>query len=239
VGQDGVRNRWSVQASLETGKHVSSHAYATYWQRKQLLTGPVPHFPVRRWWPTDGLCEIERVYFDAVRGVTRILDVGAGDLRIMNKFQTAGFTGEYHTQDIGNEFTYTFTDLDQASGPYGAILCLDVIEHLHLEAGLSLIARMISLLAPSGILILQTPNAHCVRSPLAWDMTHMQIYNLPDLWAYVTTFGLEATGCRIVFQSGPRLGMWSRIRGLFGQFVTTRLLGADYADNIALLARKS
>jgi hypothetical protein len=218
---------------------VSSYTYATYWQRKRLQAGPVPHFPVRRWWPTDGLCDIERVYFEALRGATRLLDVGAGDLRMMKKFQTAGFAGQYDTQDIGSEYTYTFTDISEASGPYDAILCLDVIEHLQLEAGLALIARLIDLLGPGGVLILQTPNGRCIRNPLAWDMTHVQLYNLPDLWAYVKTFGVEATGYRIVFQPGPRIGLGRRVWGLFGQFVTTRLLGADYADNIALLVRKS
>jgi len=217
---------------------VNDRAYSTYWERKRLLAGPVPHFPLLRWWPADGLCEIEKVYLDAVKGKARLLDVGAGDLRVMKKLQAAGYAGEYHTQDIGAEYRYTFTDLSEATGPYDAILCLDVIEHIPLEQGLGLIARMTEFLTPGGVLILQTPNARCARSPLGWDMTHVQLYNLTDLWAFARTLGLTADGYRIVFQSGPRLSLRTRLRTLVGKYVTTRLIGADYADNIALIARK-
>src|SRR5689334_7316124 len=107
---------------------MSEHpAYRTFWQRKEMLRRSFPGFPLRRWWETDGLCEIERVYFDAVRNASSVLDVGAGDLRIMRKFQEAGFAGEYHTQDIGGEGQYTYRDLAQVTRRYGAILCLDVL----------------------------------------------------------------------------------------------------------------
>lgn len=217
---------------------MSGRAYGTYWERKRLLAGPVPHFPLRRWWPDQGLCDIEQVYFEAVKGATRLLDVGAGDLRIMKKFQAAGFTGEYHTQDIGTEYAYTFADLSEVTSQYGAIICLDVIEHLPLEPGLDLIARMSDLLAPGGVLILQTPNGRCVRNPLGWDMTHVQLYNLTDLWAFARTLGLDAAGFRVEFQSGARRSLWNRFKGSLGKFVITWSLGADYADNIALIARK-
>ena len=213
-------------------------AYKDYWQRKKLLSaGSVPHFPVRRWWRSDTLCEIERVYYDALRPAARLLDVGAGDLRVKQKFEAAGFQGEYHTQDIGTEFQHTYTDLAQVTSPYDAILCLDVIEHLPLEPGLGLVVRLTELLTPGGVLIVQTPNARCVRHPLSWDMTHLHVYNLPDLWAFCRTLGLEAEGFRVVFTNGPGSGLLAKATGLVGRTLT-RLLGCDYTDNIALLARK-
>jgi hypothetical protein len=217
---------------------VSELAYATYWQRKRLLAGSVPHFPLVRWWPTDALCDIEQVYFDAVKAAPRLLDIGAGDLRVMKKFQAAGFAGEYHTQDVGTEFAYTYCDLGAVSGFYDAVLCLDVIEHLPLEQGLALIAHAVSLLAPGGVLVLQTPNARCIRDPMSWDMTHLHLYNLPDLWAFATTLGLQASGYRVVFGPARRPGLWTRGIGMLGKFVVTRLLGCDYADNIALVAQR-
>jgi hypothetical protein len=183
------------------------------------------------------LCDIEQVYFDAIKPAARLLDVGAGDLRVQRKFVDAGFRGEYHTQDIGTEFRHTYTDLAQVTSLYDAILCLDVIEHLPLEPGLGLIVRLAELLAPGGVLIVQTPNARCVRYPLSWDMTHLHVYNLPDLWAFCRTLGLEAEGYRVVFTDGPRAPLLGRATGLVGR-ILTRLLGCDYADNIALLAHK-
>ena len=104
-------------------------AYATYWERKRLLSGPVPTFPLRRWWATDGLCDVEQAYWDAIRPAARLLDVGAGDLRVMKKFRAAGFAGEYHTQDIGAEFAY-----DEAVGPLDRVGDLpDACSQLHAE----------------------------------------------------------------------------------------------------------
>jgi hypothetical protein len=162
----------------------------------------------------------------------------AGDLRVMKKFRAAGFAGEYHTQDIGTEFEYTFRDLTDIPGPYDAVLCFDVIEHVPLETGLRMIERMAGLLAPGGVMILQTPNARCVRDPMSWDMTHVQLYNLTDLWAFARTMGLAVEGYRVVFQGGPRRPLRGFFRQFAARYVATRLLGADYADNIALIARK-
>src|SRR5438445_13074939 len=110
-----------------------------YWRRKRLLAGGVPQFPLCHWWPDVGLSAAEQVIFEAVRGAASLLDVGAGDLRVMHKFQAAGFKGRYDTQDIGQEYPYTFRDVAETCGPYGAILCLDVIEHLTLAEGLELL----------------------------------------------------------------------------------------------------
>lgn len=211
--------------------------FTEYWKRKQLLQGQVPHFPVKRWWPTEGLCDIERVFFERLQGARTLLDVGAGDLRVKRKLEAAGFRGEYHTQDVSDAYPYTFRDLSQATGPYDAVLCLDVIEHLSLREGLSLLQRLGGLLSERGVLIVQTPNARCVRSPLASDMTHTHIYNLPDLWAFLTAQGLSVEGFRVAF--GPEHpSLKERAHGLLARAVTTRLLGLDYADNIALVARR-
>lgn len=212
-------------------------AYHGYWERKRLRAGAVPAFPVRRWWESDGLSEVEQLYFEAVRDTPSLLDVGAGDLRMQQKFAAAGYTGEYHTQDIGPEYRHTYRDLDEVERRYGAVLCLDVIEHLPLEHGLALLERLVALLEPGGTLVLQTPNARCVRSPLGWDMTHLHLYNVEDLWAYLTAAGLETTGFRVVFAPRRRSPL-AALRFALAALVTTRLLGADYADNIALVARK-
>jgi hypothetical protein len=68
-------------------------------------------------------------------------------------------------------------------------------------------------------------------------MTHLHCYNLTDLWAYLTSLGLVVEGYRIAFR-GPSLSLFERLRFLSGAYVTTRLLGCDYADNILLIARK-
>lgn len=213
-------------------------AYHLYWQRKRLLSNSIPHFPLLRWWPTDNLCEIEQVYFQAIQSARCVLDVGAGDLRLMKKFRAAGYQGEYHTQDIGNEYTYTYRDLSEIKIKYDAILCLDVIEHLNLNDGLTLVQQLSTLLTLGGTLILQTPNARCIRNPMGWDITHLHIYNLPDLWSFIQVLGFEANGYRVVFTRDASQWRQRSPCELLRRFVITRVLGADYADNIAVIAKK-
>lgn len=211
--------------------------YDKYWQRKQLLVSGAPAFPVRAWWQSqDSLCDIEQVYFDAIRHASSVLDVGAGDLRVMQRLKRAGLTARYDTQDIGVEFPYTFQSLDQVTSQYDAVLCLDVLEHLSLPHGLGLLRTLIGLLAPGGTLILQTPNARCIRAPLAWDMTHVHCYNAEDLWAFCSTHGLSTTAYRVVFRTA-HVSWLSRARALL-EIATTRILRCDYTDNIALVAIK-
>jgi hypothetical protein len=213
-------------------------AYQSYWRRKQLVSRPVPPFPVKRWWNTPGLSEIERIYFETVKMSPSLLDVGAGDLSIARKFKSAGYSGEYHTLDPGEEYTHTYKDLADVRRKYYAILCMDVIEHMPLQQGLRMLIKLVDLLEPGGVVVVQTPNARCIRYPASWDMTHLHCYNAHDLWAYMTGLGLMVNGFRIVFGlERPSIG--DKIRGLAGAFIATRLLGCDYADNIAMIGRKS
>jgi len=216
---------------------TNASAYSHYWRRKQLISGDVPAFPVRRWWPTEGLSEIEQVFFNEIGQSPSILDVGAGDLRVKLKIVDAGFAGEYHTLDVGDEYSHNYTNMDEVGRKYHAILCLDVIEHLPLGDGLSLLSTLASTLEPGGKLIVQTPNARCIRNPLGTDMTHLHCYNIADLWAYLCCHDLEVKGYRVCFLP-EKQNVLQRLKTMTGQYVASRILGCDFADNIVLIARR-
>ncbi len=211
--------------------------YLNYWKRKELTANSLPRFTVVNYWQSDQLNEVEQIILKEIEHKLSVLDIGAGDLRIKSKLQKFGFSGEYHTQDVGNEYEYTYTNLDQIDRKYSAILCLDVIEHLPLQEGLLLIHKLIELLEIDGILILQTPNARCVRNPLISDMTHLHCYNLIDLWAYLTALGLKVDGYRVVFAIKPQSWL-QKVASILPKYLITRVLGLDYADNIMAIAYK-
>ena len=219
---------------------MSDHpAYRTYWQRKEMLRRGHPASTLKRWWQTDGLCDIEQVYFDAVRGAKNLLDVGAGDLRIMRKFQRAGFAGEYHTQDVGAEGTHTYGDLSEVRRTYDAVVCLDVVEHLALADGLSLIDKMLALLAPNGVFVLQTANPAYLPDPRSWDMTHVHLYSLHDLHAYLSCEGLDVRGYRFEMLDRERESALRGLKRRVTAYVKTNILGCDHAAGIALIAQKT
>lgn len=206
--------------------------YARYWERKRLLSS-CPHFPVitcsGRF---DG--SVLQTVSQAIRNAQSLLDIGAGNLAMRDALRRDGYRGDYATLDVGEEFQHDYASLDEVRSSFDAVLLMDVLEHVPLAIGLDMLERAARLLNPKGVLILQTPNGRCVRSPFTSDMTHVQSYNLPDLWAHVSAMGLEARGYRVAF-SGR--GDWaSRARALPARWVITRLLGLDYADNILLVA---
>ena len=211
--------------------------YLNYWKRKELLKSGVPAFPLLRWWFSEKLCEVETVIFSQLKDRDTVLDVGAGNLRTMFKFQQAGYIGEYHTQDIGEEFTYTYKTIDEISSQYPVIICLDVIEHLQLHEGLKLIHSLVNLLEPGGVIVIQTPNARCIRNPMSWDMTHLHSYNIFDLWAYLTSLTLHVDGYRVTFDN-QKTNFFQRIISLCSRYLISQIIGLDYADNIVLIANK-
>ena len=211
--------------------------YRNYWDRKELLARGAPPFPVRRWWESESLSDADKIILDAVKNAGKLLDVGAGDFRVKRMLELHGFSGLYDTQDIGEEFTYTYRSLDGVDESYDAILCLDVIEHLSLQDGLALLSRLNDLLSPGGKLVIQTPNARCIRSPLGWDMTHLHCYNGQDLWAFLSQLDMDVDGYRIVFGRKPK-NPFALVRFALGAFLASRVLGCDYADNLLLIAQR-
>jgi 2-polyprenyl-3-methyl-5-hydroxy-6-metoxy-1,4-benzoquinol methylase len=214
-----------------------SDLYSNYWKRKEILKTQIPHFPVLKFFISSGLSPIEKKYWSVVKDAQSILDFGAGDLWMMKKLQAHGYKGVYETLDVADGFDYTYKTLDQVKKKFDVIICLDVLEHMPLNDGLGLLQGLVALLNKGGTLILQTPNARCIRHPLSWDMTHVHCYNLPDLWAYLSSMDLKVEGMRVVF-TPEKIGFWKKLQNLIGQIIITKFLGSDYADNIALLARK-
>ena len=70
-------------------------AYDDYWRRMRLRKEylDIAAVPVKKWWVSDRLNEIERVYFDEMKDVASILEIGSGDNRLQTKFRENGYSG--------------------------------------------------------------------------------------------------------------------------------------------------
>jgi len=215
----------------------SAERFRRYWTRLDLREKAydVPA-PCISWRRVPGLNEVEALVWATVRGASTLLDYGSGDQSLRRKLLEAGYQGRYETFDLSDEFPTTHRQAEDIRGPFDAVLCLEVIEHLPLEAGMALRDRLVDLLAPGGVLVLSTPNPACVVSPFASDETHLHLYPLRDLVAWARGRGL-AVEARRVQVLPPRVSVGLRMR-LLARRVLCAILGADRADGLLLICRR-
>jgi len=168
-----------------------------------------------------------------LRPKMRVLDVGAND-RALKEFieRRAGFSVDYKSMDVDRTHVHDFYDLESIPGPFDAIACFEVVEHLTPGMGLDLFAQTFRLLAPKGRLFVSTPN---VYHPMSFwsDSTHITPYRIRHLAGWMGTVGFNRLWgyrvCRVTWRM--RLRYW-RYRGLL------RLLNLDFAPGILVVAEK-
>ena len=117
---------------------MTDPVYENYWTRKRIRAERCPPFPAIKTSGQEIDGDVLRVVLNAISDKPRLLDVGAGSLAVRSTLCAAGFSGSYETLDVGEEYEYTYSSLDEAQGLFDAILLLDVVEHLPLRDGLDL-----------------------------------------------------------------------------------------------------
>lgn len=212
--------------------------YKDYWRRMAFREEAQRYrAPCLDWYDTTRLNPAEAVVFERVSGATRLLDFGAGDLRLKEKFVQAGFRGRYETLDLSEEFAHDYTDIGEVRGGFGAILCLEVIEHMPLASFDPTLSAICDLLEPGGTLVLSTPNPLCIVPMWARDSGHIQQYPLHDLIAYFLSRDFHVEPFRVRLRPA-RVSLWRRLR-LLVQRVLCYMLAVDYADGLLLVLVKA
>lgn len=126
-----------------------------------------------------------------LKGVTgRVLDVGAGSKYIGELCEELNETIEYRSMDTDRSYFYDYYSLHEVQGKFDCILLLDVIEHLSLNDGISMLMRCKELLNPEGRLIVSIPNN---LHPTAYtvDCTHITSYRYNDLGGLILGCGFK------------------------------------------------
>ena len=184
----------------------------------------------------EQLNEMERIIFARTKDAARLLDYGAGDKLLKRKFMAAGFRGRYETLDLSREDQHEYTSISEVSGPFDAILCLEVIEHMSLNDYVDLMDAFGKLLAPGGTLIIGTPNPLCVVPMWAGDPGHVQQYPIADLAADFVVRDYSVEAFRVRYGPWPK-GIRERLRFLAMRSLCY-LLSVDYAQGLIVIGKK-
>jgi SAM-dependent methyltransferase len=211
--------------------------YRNYWARYQerLKLNVTLRAPCVSSAQDDELNEIQRIIFDRTKNAPRILDFGAGDNRLKRKFIEAGFKGKYETLDFADSEDHDYSSLEQIKGKVDAIICLEVIEHMHLNDYVDLMDEFGKILNPGGSVIISTPNALCVVPMWSLDTGHIQQYPLADLAADFVVRGYDVEAFRVWHGPWPK-GIRRRLR-LLTMRGLCYLLSVDYAHCIAIIGK--
>lgn len=191
------------------------------------------------WWMAGanepGLNPTERLIFDHIASAERVLDIGAGDLRVKHRLLRAGFRGRYESTDVSAEANHDYAAVaDAPSITFDAVLLLEVVEHVTLDDFDRFMDEVLRVLRPGGKLVVSTPNADFIQSIWSADMTHRHPYRAVDLAAYLHLRGVSSTIHRVAWQS-PRDSLRERLRQQAARLLTRGILQVDYARGVLLL----
>lgn len=213
--------------------------YWDYWRRLEIreerratLRAPCIH-----WFWSERFNQVEALLFSLASSCERILDYGAGDQRLKQKFLSHGFAGRYETLDPSPDTAPTYATLSQVDGTYDAIFCLEVIEHMSLNEFVLLMDAFGRLLEAGGLLAISTPNPLSIVPMWAADAGHVQQFPLADLTADLVLRGYEIEPYRVKLGPPPR-GLARRAR-FTAKRALCYLLDVDYAEGLLVIGRRA
>lgn len=168
-----------------------------------------------------------------IRDRERVLDIGAAKRGFEPRIKAHYPNVIYKSLDVDRSQSHDFYSIEEVDEPFDVVLLFEVIEHLALEEAVAMLAKIHSLLAWGGRLILTTPN---VFNPSQFwrDATHRVAYCYDELGGILLNQGFT-------IQSIYRTYNDALHRFVFRVYVMAplhRYLGIDFAKSILVVARK-
>jgi hypothetical protein len=164
----------------------------------------------------------------------RILDIGASDRRMEGRVKDVYPDILYKSMDIDRRTPHDYYTLDDIDEQFDLIILFEVIEHLELEEGVTMLSRLKELLVDGGRLSISTPNIFN-PSRFWFDATHKVAYSYEELGGILLGQGFEVLEIYRTFNASiPKYFL--RLT-LF--YPLHRILNVDFAKSIVFLAQKS
>ncbi len=163
-----------------------------------------------------------------------ILEIGAFDRVLGERIRSQSPLVRYKSMDIDSTYPHDYTSLEEIRETFDVILLFEVIEHLGLEQGRAMVARIFQILNGGGRVILSTPNVYTPGQ--YWkDVSHLTPYHYDELGGLLLSQGFEVVEiCRYFHDAFLPFFLKAYLsRPLF------RLLGVDFSKSIFLVAKKA
>jgi 2-polyprenyl-3-methyl-5-hydroxy-6-metoxy-1,4-benzoquinol methylase len=193
-------------------------------RRMEERFGEIHDLPIAR--------RVDAAVLSAIPAGARVLEVGAGDRSFGEKLARRDPSASYLSMDVDRSTKQDFYDLAEAPGAQGAIVAIEVVEHLPFDAILPWLQSIASKLEPGGLAILSTPNIYHPPAYLR-DATHRTPLAFDELGALLEAAGLGVVSVHRIFHGSlaRRASRWM-LSWLF------RILGLDYAKHIVVVAMR-
>jgi hypothetical protein len=191
------------------------------------------HRQYREIWDVPLIKRRSEVLKSAIKDGDRLLDVGAGMKGVKEELAKLGIQVSYRSMDIDRHNEHDYYDLDDIRETFDAITLFEVIEHLSLADGLTLLRRLNELTTEGGVIVLSTPN---IFNPSRFmrDSTHKTFYAYDELCGLLNLAGY---GIR---------GLYRSYNDAFHRYIMKvylcrplfKLLSIDFAYSIFAVAEK-
>jgi SAM-dependent methyltransferase len=163
----------------------------------------------------------------------KVLDIGASNRNLQERLKRRFPKLIYKSMDIDREQFHDFYSLEDVQESFDVVFLFEVIEHLDLEEGIQLIAKIHDLLNEGGRLILTTPN---VFNPSRFwrDATHKVAYCYDELGGFLLAHGFQIKAMYRTYNDVFHRYLFR----VYAMSALHRYLGIDFAKSILIVAEK-
>jgi SAM-dependent methyltransferase len=159
--------------------------------------------------------------------------VGAFDRGLGPRIQGRLPCVRYKSLDIDPAYPHDYASFEEIEERFDLVLLFEVIEHLGIEEGETMVSQIHRVLGPGGRVILTTPNLYTPGQ--YWkDISHRTPYHYEELGALFLSRGFEIEEIRRMAGESPA-GLLLKA-GILGW--AFRFLGIDFTKSILLVAKK-
>ncbi|MBI5328269.1 MAG: hypothetical protein HZB80_08280 [Deltaproteobacteria bacterium] len=177
---------------------------------------------------------IRNLLINKTRKQKKMLDLGAADRFVKEICSDINNGIEYKSMDTDRSRLHDYYSLDEIQERFDIILLLDVIEHLPLPEGKTLLLKCSHLLNHEGKIVITIPN-NCHPSAFSGDCTHITSYRYHDLGGLLLSAGFEGLQ---IFRVSAKRKLRHRLLALILKPIL-KFLDIDFAAGILITAKKA